>query len=120
MQAAIDAIVGHVRPKKKTLFCTRGFYDHAHMFDQYKPDIYGYIEYHNGTIFHVVAKLERFQKHYNHELSLTEASAFLCYNFAPPTLCRDIGILGFLHKRMLGEFHNAIALMFPFISVGLS
>ena len=54
-----------------------------------------------------LAKKERLQRHYVHELSLTEASAFLYYNFAPPTLRRDIGILGFLHKRVLGECHNA-------------
>ena len=123
MQAAIDAIVAHVRPKIKALLRTRGFYDHANMFAQYKTHIWGYTEYHNGAIFHAaateLAKLERLQRHYVHELSLTEESAFLYYNFAPPTLRRDIGILGFLHKRVLGECHNAIALMFPFIPVAL-
>jgi hypothetical protein len=123
MQPAIDAIIAHVRPKINALLRTRGFYDHANMFAQYKTHIWGYTEYHNGAIFHAasseLAKLDRLQKHYVHELSLTEESAFMYYNFAPPSLRRDIGILGFLHKRVLGECHNAIALMFPFIPVGL-
>ena len=93
------------------------------MFAKYKTHIWGHTEYQNGTIFHAasseLAKLDRLQRHYVRELSITEESAFMHYNFAPPQLRRDIGILGFLHKRVLGECHNAIALMFPFMPVVL-
>ena len=39
--------------------------------------------------------------------------AFLHYNFAPSILRRDIGILGFLHKRILGLCHPAIVKFLP-------
>jgi len=93
------------------------------MIAQYKTHIWGNTEYQNGAIFHAaaseLAKLDRLQKHYVNALSITEESAFMSYNFAPPSLRRDIGILGFLHKRVLGKCHEAIRHMFPFMLVCL-
>ena len=62
----------------------------------------------------ILEKLERLQSHYVKELHITEESAFLYFNFAPPCLRRDVGILGFLHKRTLGEAHAAIEALLPF------
>ena len=86
---------------------------------QYKTHLCGFSEYQNGTIFHaaptVLHKLDRMQTSYVHELHITEESAFLDFNFAPSCLRRDISILGFLHKRVLGESHVAIQELFPFL-----
>ena len=46
-------------------------------------------------------------------LLITKEDAFCFHNFAPATLRRDIGILGFLHKRTLGECHPAIKAFLP-------
>ena len=90
---------------------------------QYKAHLWGFTEYQNGAIFHASAtaldKIERLQSSFAHELHLTEHVAFLDYNFAPPGLRRDIGILGFLHKRVLGHSHCAIEKMFNFIGPSL-
>ena len=48
------------------------------------------------------------------ELHTDEASAFLEFNFAPPTLRRNIGILGLLHKRVLGKSHPVFEKILPF------
>ena len=48
-------------------------------------------------------------------LDMTVEVAFLDHNFAPPTLRRDIGILGFLHKRVFNQCHPAVARLFPFM-----
>ena len=53
------------------------------------------------------------QKHFVHELGIAEEEAFLQYNLAPICLRRDVGVLGFLHKRVLGECHPGIARLFP-------
>ena len=63
-----------------------------------------------------LAKLNDMQKNFVPKLLMTEAMAFLDFNFAPAALRRDIGILGFLHKRVLGQCHVAIQRMFPFIA----
>ena len=39
------------------------------------------------------------------------------YNFAPPSVRRDIGILGLLHKRILGKSHPVFQKLLPFHDV---
>ena len=36
------------------------------------------------------------------------------FNFAPPSLRRNIGILGLLHKRVLGKCHKSFERLLPF------
>ena len=47
-----------------------------------------------------------------------DKTAFVDLNFAPPSLRRAIGILGFLHKRVLGKCHPALLALFPFDAGG--
>ena len=50
-----------------------------------------------------------------HELGMSEEEeAFLSHNFAPPKLRRNIGVLGLLHKRVLGRCHPMFQRLFPF------
>ena len=44
---------------------------------------------------------------------MTESQAFLDHNFASPTLRRNIGILGMLHKRTLGMCHPMMEKLLP-------
>ena len=117
MEDAIEQIVRVARPKITALLRTRGMYSAANMIMQYKTHIWGMTEYQNGAIYHAslsaLDKLERLQQHYLNELHLTAEVAFLEFNFAPPCLRRDIGMLGFLHKRVLGHSHDAIKQLFP-------
>ena len=39
------------------------------------------------------------------ELDVIPSDAFMVFVFAPPNLRRNIGILGLLHKRMIGKCH---------------
>ena len=82
------------------------------MIQQFKTHIWGYIEYHTSALYHatdtVLHRLDRLQKHFLEEIDITEQVAFLDYNFAPLGLRRDIGVLGFLHKRVLNECHPAV------------
>ena len=76
------------------------------------------METQNGAIFHsaeyLVEKLDSAQRRFLHELDLDEATAFMEFNFAPPSLRRDIGILGLLQKRVLGKAHPVFQKLFPF------
>jgi len=95
----------------------RGKYSLADMLMQYKTHIWGHSEFQNGCIMHASAtslpRLDSMQRRYLHELSITEESAFIEYNFAPPCLRRDVGILGLIHKRVLGLAHPAYEEMLP-------
>ena len=66
-----------------------------------------------------VRRLDKVQRWFLHELGLTDTEAFVRYNFAPPSLRRGIGLLGFLHKRVLCLCHPALPQALPF-APGLS
>ncbi len=84
---------------------------------QFKTRVWGIIEFRNGAIFHAstshLERLDNMQANFLHELDITEPQAFLDHNFAPLTLRRDIGMLGFLHKRVIGLAHPSIEALSP-------
>ena len=88
------------------------------MITQYKTHIWSKTEYRNGTILHAppsqLARIDAMQRGFLKELHISEDDAFLNFNFAPPVLRRDIGILGLLHKRVLGLAHVSFEELFPF------
>ena len=120
MDHAIDSLVARARPKVQALLRTRAMYPVADMLMQYKTHIWSILEYQNGTIMHAapssLAKLGDLQKNFVHTFLLTEVLAFLDFNFAPICLRRDIGVVRFLHKKVLGQCHVAIQRMLPFIA----
>ena len=118
MQSNIDKLITTMRPKIKALLRTKGIYDTQSMLQQYKTHIWGYAEYHSGAVFHacntVLSKLDHLQSHFLDEMHLTSQVAFLDYNMAPTILRRDIGILGFIHKRTLGQCHPGVEQLLPY------
>ena len=77
----------------------------------------------NGVLILVppsqLQRLDKLQRWYLHELGLSDREAFVAHNFAPSSLRRAIGILGFLHKRVLQECHPALCQALPFAPEGL-
>ena len=53
-------------------------------------------------------RIDKMQRWFLDELDMTDTEAFVVYNFAPPSIRRRIGILGFLHKRVLEVCHPAM------------
>ena len=118
MNEAIDFVVTRARPKIKALLRARAFYTIVDLIIQFKNHIWGIIEYSHGCVMHAsdsaLARIDQLQKSFVRELRVTEEFVFLTYNFAPLELRRDIGILGFLHKRVFGECHPGILNLLPF------
>jgi len=56
----------------------------------------------------------RARKDFLHNLGLTDVEASVNYNFAPPALRWAIGILVFLHQRVLGLRHPGVRDLLPF------
>ena len=103
MKEAIDNILPQVRPKMHAILRTKYIFTTKELINQFKTHIWGIMEIHNGAIFHaakyLLDRIDAVQRHFLNELGTSESEAFLESNFAPPCLCRDIGILGLLHKR---------------------
>ena len=87
------------------------------MLEPYKNHIWGTSEYSNGAIIlasHAqLRRLDKMQRWFLHELDITDTDAFLNFNFAPPSLRRRIGLLGFLHKRCLNTCHPLLCELLP-------
>ena len=76
------------------------------------------METHNGATFHasdyLLQKLDNTQRNFLEEIGIDEGKAFVDFNFAPPSLRRNIGVLGLLHKRVLGKCHPIFQKLLPF------
>ena len=76
------------------------------------------MEYHSGAIFHasdtLLERLDSAQRGFLQEIGMSPEITFVEHNFAPPRLRRNIGMLGFLHKRVLGLSHPNIQKLLPF------
>ena len=70
-----------------------------------------------GGYFHaapgLLEKVDGAQNTFPRELDLSPADAFLNHAFAPPSLRRNVGILGLLHKRVLGKCHPSFDRLLP-------
>ena len=63
-----------------------------------------------------VYREKKVQRNFLHKLEISETRAFLDFNFAPTVVRRTIGILGLLHKRVLGLCHPTFDKLLPWYS----
>jgi hypothetical protein len=117
MHSCIDQILSKIRPKITAILRTRGFYDVPDLVNQFKTHVWSHMEMHLGGIFHaassLLAKIDHAQNRFCHQLGISRAQAFLEFNLAPPSLRRNIAVLGLLHKRVLGKCHPSYNLLLP-------
>ena len=117
MESAIDALLTKIRPKIKAILRTRGYHSVSDLIMQFKTHIWGLMEANMGGIFHATStrldKIDREQDRFLRELGISAEYAFEEFKFATPKLRRNIGILGLLHKRILGLCHPSFECLLP-------
>jgi hypothetical protein len=120
MESAIDQLIAKIRPKITAILRTRAYFSIADLIIQFKTHIWGLMEANMGGIFHAtctrLAKIDREQDRFLRELGISAEYAYMEFNFAPPKLRRNIGILGLLHKRVLGLCHPSFDRLLPWYS----
>ena len=103
MQPCLESVLTRIRPKIRALLRLKDLYTGSSMLNQYKSHIWGITEYSNGVLILAppsqLNRLDKVQRWYLHELGMSDKEAFISHNFAPPSLRRAIGILGFLHNE---------------------
>ena len=118
MNQAIEKILSQIRLKIKAILRTKPYYSVKELVGQFKTHIWGIIEIHNEGIFQVseslLKKLANVQHSFLDELGIEAEEAFLKFNFAPPVLRRNIGVLGLLQKRVLGLAHPIFHELLPY------
>jgi len=117
MHSAIDQLLSKIRPKSTAILRTRAYYSIGELINQYKTHIWCLVELHCGGYFHAAStlleKVDQVQRSFLTKLGVSEETAFLDFNFAPTVLRRTIGILGLLHKRVLGKSHRSFDKLLP-------
>jgi len=118
MHSAIDQLLGKVRPKVTAILRTRAYYSVSDLINQFKTQIWGLMEANSGGLFHaatsLLQKIDHVQNRFLREIGISAVRGFLEFNFAPPSLRRDIGILGLLHKRVLNKCHPSFQRLLPY------
>ena len=61
----------------------------------------------------LLEKIEGVQQNFLKQLNVSTSDAFIEFNFAPSMLRRNIGVLGLIHKRVLGLCHPAFEDLLP-------
>ena len=83
----------------------------------YKAQVLSYIESGTPGFFHAAALIldciNKIQRRFLRAVGLSEESALLGYRLAPLQTRRCIGILGFLHRVVLGQVSAQISDLFP-------
>ena len=120
MQSAIDQLTSKINPKITAILRTRAYYSVPQLIMQFKTHIWGLMEFNMGGFFHaatsLLAQIDRAQDRFLRELGISSEQALLEFNFPSPQIRRNIGILGLLHKRVLGLCHPSYDLLLPWYS----
>ena len=121
MVPCIEGILSKGRPKIRAMLRTKDMYSVQAMLNQYKTHVWSVTEYHNGALVLALPpqlqRIDKMQRWFLHELGMVDTEAFVLHNFAPPSIRRRIGMLGFLHKRKLEICHPAMVKELEFAPV---
>ena len=117
MTSCIEATMRKLTPKITVLHRTRPYHSTPDFVKQYKTHVLGLAAANVGAIYHAtqtaLEPLDRSLHNFLRDLQLDARSAFLEHDTAPLSMCRDIAMLRFLHKRMLGDTHGDICSLLP-------
>ena len=118
MHSAIDLLLGKVRSKITAILRTRAYYSISDLITQFKTQVWGLMEANSGGLFHaatsLLQRIDQAQNRFLREIGISAVRGFLEFNFAPPSLRRNIGILGLLQKRVLNKYHPSFHRLLPF------
>ena len=90
----------------RSIMKVRRYYDTDEMMCTYKAKILSYLEYRTAAIFHtnstLLDKIDSIQSKFLREIGITNVDALLEYHLAPLSARRDMGMLGLIHRTVLG------------------
>ena len=106
MRETTEELVRECVWKIRAITRTGPFFSDAHSVLMYKSNVLGYIEYRTAAVYHATAEVlgpvDRLQRKFLNELSISDEEALLHFNLAPLETRRDIAMLGLIHRASLG------------------
>ena len=107
MTECVEKLQDKANWKLRNLLRTTRYYDVPTLMEQYKVRLLGFIEYRTPGIYHCCASLlnqiDKIQDSFLNTLMVSKKDALFNYNLAPLKARRDIGMLGVIHRAVLGE-----------------
>ena len=112
MDIKIERICSLTKSKINAMIRISNLFTSTDMIHQFKFHMSGYFEYSQAGILHAaetqLKKIDDLQNRFLKHLGINPTNAFLEHNFAPIMLRRGIGMLRFIHKRILDDCHPKI------------
>ena len=106
MHEAVDQCVASASWRVYSLLRTRRFHTDAELINLFKAHVLSFIEYRNCAISHastsVLAPLDDVLTRFLNSLHINALQALVYFNLAPLHTRRDIGMLGVIHRSVLG------------------
>ena len=107
MGDAIHEIVGEVSWKMGSILRTTRFFCDRELVNLYKSKLLSFLEYRTAAIYHAcdsaIAPLNMFQERFLQELGISAEEALFEFHLAPLACRRDMAMLGFIHRCVLGK-----------------
>ena len=117
MHSTIEQLMFQIRPKIIAILRIRGYYSTSNLIFQFKTHIWGLMDTNMGGYFHAASyllqKTDKAQNRFLCELNVIPDIAFMEYAVVPPSLRRNIGVLGFLQEQVFDKCHLSIANLLP-------
>ena len=106
MATAIDELVKDCKWKIHSLLRCQRHFDIVGTVSLYKGRVLPFIEHRTSAIYHaadsLIKRVDSIQRHFLDKLGTTERAALFDYGLAPLRVRRDIGLLGLIHRTVLG------------------
>ena len=101
----------------QSILRARRYYSTPELMRLYKANVLSFIESGVAGYFHAAPStlecIDRVQRRFLRRIGLTDEQALLDFRLAPLKVRREIGILGFLHRVILGQVSGQISELFP-------
>ncbi len=100
-------LLGRLRGKWVRFLRTTRFFCDRELVNLYKSKLLSFLEYRTAAIYHAcdsaIAPLNMFQERFLQELGISAEEALFEFHLAPLACRRDMAMLGFIHRCVLGK-----------------
>ena len=107
MANAVHELVSEMRWRISTFMRPHKYHSTVGTINMYKAKVLSFIECRTPAIFHacpsMLQAIDRAQERFMNEIGVSEFVAFTVFNLAPLKLRRGIGMLGLIHRTLLGR-----------------
>ena len=116
MNVEISSLAGEASWRLATMLRTRRFFNDVELARHYKAHVLSFIEYRTAAVYHaatsVLAPLDAVQERMLRAANMTAIEALVHCKLAPLSCRLDMGMLGVIHRAVLGRGPSQLRALF--------